>query len=113
MKLVKISENDKMALYIDVESIVKTGEVFEYLELIDYKHLESVHPNNKALSSLLHSVINCDTNEQSTLEARDFSGHMGTGEILNEGYLKENIRVIPPESLSYQTLQYLRNIRVI
>ena len=111
MNLVKISENDKMTLYIDVESIVKTGEVFEYLELIDYKYLESVHPNNKALSSLINSVINCETNEQSTLEARDFSGHMGAGEILNEGYLKENIRVIPSESLSYKTLQFLKEFK--
>ena len=111
MKLVKISENDKMTLYLDVESIVKSGEVFEYVELIDYRFLESVHPDNKTLSSLLHSVINCETNEQSILGIRDFSGHMGTGEILNEGYLKDNIRVIPPESLSYKTLQFLKDFK--
>ena len=111
MDLVKISENDKMTLYIDADSITKSGEVFEFVELTDYKYAESVHPDNKSLSSILHSVINCETDEQSILEARDFSGHMGTGEVLNEGYLKDNIRVIPPESLSYKTLQYLKELK--
>jgi len=111
MKWVKISENEKMTLYVDVESIVKSGEVFEYVELIDYRFLESVHPNNKSLSSLLHSIINCETNEQSILGVRDYSGHMGTGEILNEGYLKDTLRLIPPESLSYITLQFLKDFK--
>lgn len=100
-----------MTIYIDIQSIVKSGEIYEFLELIDYKYPGSVHDDSNSLSSLLHSVINCETHEQSTLEVRDFSGHMGTGEILNEGYLKENIRIIPPESLSYQTLQFLKEFK--
>jgi hypothetical protein len=111
MNLVKISENDKMTLYIDADSITKSGEVFEFTELIDYRYAESVHPDNKSLSSILHSIINCETDEQSILGVRDYSGHMGTGEVLNEGYLKDNTRVIPPESLSYKTLQYLKKLK--
>lgn len=113
MGLVKIAENDKMTLYIETLSIQKNGDVFEFLELIDFKYPESVHPGNKALSHALHSWINCKTHEQSILEVREYSGHMGDGEILNEGYLKENTRVIPKESLSYMTLQYLLKIKEV
>ena len=111
MELVKISENDKMTIYIDIESIEKNGYIFEYLEVLDYKYPESVHKDNKSSSCIFHSVINSETHEQTILQVREFSGHMGTGEILNEGNFKENIRVIPSESLSYQTLMFLNNLR--
>ena len=113
MKLVKISENDNMTNYVDTESVEKNGNVFHFIEVIDFKEPKSIHPDNLSCSHKLRVLINCETQEQSILEITDYSGQMGTGKIIHEGYPKDNIRVIPPESLSYKTMEYLMNIKTV
>jgi hypothetical protein len=108
MNLLKIAENEHMTTYIDLNSIKNQGALFQFAEIVDFKNAKQVEEGVTARSHLLHSLINCDTGEQSILKLMAYSENMGSGEVVHEGTPKENVRKIPDDSLSFNTLNFLR-----
>jgi len=104
--LVKITENEKMTIYVFQDSIKVQGNNISFKEIVDLKQDWKNNKGQEYRSHIIEETINCDTNVQTIHFMTVYSQNMGNGQILEQGVVPNNPRVIPIESQSYKTMKY-------
>ena len=104
---VKITENDKMTVYVFPASIKKNGNNVSFKELVDLKEVWKNSKNQDYRSHILEQTINCETQVQTVHFMTVFSENMSKGKIVEEGNVPNPPRIIPSESHSYKTMKYV------
>lgn len=107
MNYVKVAENENMIIYVDVDSIKKTGNVIKLKEVVDFKKPHINKDGIEYSSHLIEQTINCLTREQTLDFITIYTGLMLQGSILEKGIVPNSKRVIPETSLSYQTFKFV------
>jgi hypothetical protein len=107
MNYIKIAENENMVIYIDVDSIKKSGEIVKLKEIVDFKKPYLNKDGIEYSSHLIEQTINCKTREQTLDFVTIYTGKMLQGRILEKGLVPNSKRVIPESSLSYQTYKFV------
>ncbi len=107
MNLTKIAENENMTVYIDLDSINKSGDIVKLKDIIDFKQPHISSNGDEYNSHLIEQTINCKTREQTLDFVTVYTGKMLQGRILEKGIAPNSKRVIPESSLSYQTFKFV------
>ncbi len=107
MNYIKITENENMIIYVDVDSIKKSGDIVKLREIVDFKKPYFNKDGIEYSSHLIEQTINCKTREQTLDFVTIYTGKMLQGRILEKGLVPNSTRVIPESSLSYQTYKFV------
>ena len=110
MNLEKIAENDSMTIYIDIETVCRFGNKVAYFSCVDLKEeyirsLKVDDPDYPIRSSYHYEGMDMPSKQQFTYSIASYSENMCEGEILDNSKVY-SYRVIPEESLSWQTYEY-------
>ena len=105
--LVKITENDKMTVYVFPDSIKKNENNVSFKELVDLKEVWKNKENKDYRSHILEQTINCETQLQTVHFMTVFSENMSKGKVVEKGEVPNPPRIIPVESQSFKIMKYV------
>lgn len=75
-------DRTRMTLYVDPNTIHRRGELVEMWALYDYKTAQP-KGGDSYLSRKIQSVYDCNEGARREISVKEFSGNMGTGEVVH------------------------------
>jgi hypothetical protein len=86
--------------YVDLDTIRRKGEMVRIWYLLNYKTLQSVPPGSY-LSQKAQAQFDCAEARMRVLTFTNFSGHMGSGDIVNTNIDEDTWRPLAPRSVGH------------
>ena len=103
-----MSENESMACYLMLDSLVVKDNRVQCIEIVNLKNPTMLGGEKPSLSSKIFEVIDLTTREQTIYHIEIYEELFNEGECWASGDAKQPTRLIPVESLSYQNYLYIK-----
>ena len=97
-----------MTTYADPDTIRRKGNLVKMWQLNDFKTVQIVE-DNSFLSAKKQREFNCVDERTRILAATQFSGHMGTGNVIWSNSNEQKWEPIVPESIAQTLLEFACN----
>ena len=104
---VAVGGNDQigMTTYADPGTIRRKGDLVKMWQLNDFKTVQTVE-GNSFLSTKKQREFNCAEERTRILAATQFSGNMGTGEVVWRNANEQKWEPVVPESIGQTLLEF-------
>lgn len=99
-ELIGVSEIYKANVYVDYASVRRTGNVLTMSELFDYESNQTLRGPKVYLSHTTEREYDCHAELTRVLAVRWFSGHMGSGTMIDSLNLISNWTIVERGSIA-------------
>lgn len=101
-----VASTDNGSMYVDMSSIVSSGESHTAWVLMDYETIQT-EAGDAYLSSRGQWQVNCRSGTLRQVYHSIFSGHMGGGQTIWSGNLRNDLRPAAPGSVGGKLLEFI------